>query len=135
MRRFVSIAAIVLLALAPGCASMCDSSFDCDYHAFGGMRDRIDRKDGRVGSIFDPASALPSVVTPQEVLAPDGQAANTDNPDAKNSQDGSGDSDDDANLRDRLLDELDKLDELPAIPGGPDADQPLDAVDDRSPEV
>ena len=52
--------AVLLLGLPSlGCA-MCDGAFDCDYAAFGGVHDRIDRRNGRVGSLFDPAAALES---------------------------------------------------------------------------
>jgi hypothetical protein len=47
---------ISLIAACIGCA-MCDSGLDRNYAAYGGVRDRMDRVDGRVGSILGPAAA------------------------------------------------------------------------------
>ena len=38
-----------------GCA-MCDSSQDCKYAAYGGVVERLDMVNGRVNSVFNPAS-------------------------------------------------------------------------------
>jgi len=110
-----------MLTLATGCASMCDSSFDCDYHAFGGMRDRHDRSNGRVGSIFDPAAAQPSIVPPQESLpyVQDRINISGDEDDADENSDDSSDGED---LKDSLLDELEEMDDLPDLPGS-DSDE------------
>lgn len=105
-----------LFTLATGCASMCDSRFDCDYHAFGGMRDRHDRTNGRVGSILDPASALPSIVPPQEPLPYVEDRLNLSD-DETSDDDTDDDSSDGEGLKDRLLDELDEMDDLPDLPG------------------
>ena len=114
-----------LLMLATGCASMCDSQFDNDFHAFGGMRDRHDRTNGRVGSIFDPASAQPSIVPPLQPLADVEDRPNLSDDDEDDS--GEGDTDDDSSeggdLKDRLLDELDELDDLPDLPGEDGSDE------------
>ena len=109
-------AMILTCALFTGCASMCDSSFDCDFHAFGGIRDRIDRRHGRVGSVFDPASAQPAVVPPAPTLAVD-KAEAEDGEEAVDGESGNQDteSDDVQELRKRLLDELDGMDDLPEI--------------------
>lgn len=111
------VASFVLLILCSGCASMCDSSFDCDFHAFGGLRDRVDRTHGRVGSIFDPAEALAAPVSPMPVPA---QVMDSD--DDVNAQDAAGeelDSEESTELRERLLDALDDAEDLPDIPESP----------------
>ncbi len=104
-----------LLTLATGCASMCDSSHDCDFHAFGGMRDRHDRVNGRVGSIFDPASAQPSIVPPQEELPYVRDRLDINGDDEEEGGDES-DDDDGGDLEKRLIDELEGLDDLPDLP-------------------
>ena len=123
MRGFVVLAVIVvMLALFSGCASMCDSSYDCDFHAFGGMRERMDRKNGRVSSIFDPAAARPSVVPSPQTLDNDPMGSDELMGANASQSDDAGESGD-SELRDRLLDELDKLDDLPIIPdSGDDAE-------------
>ena len=107
----------LLFAMSVGCVSWCDGSFDCDYHAFGGMRDRHDRVNGRVGSLFDPAASLDAVLTVQEPLPlldespADGQSEssgiNTD-PDTGEVED--------SGLTEELLDELRQMRELPNVP-------------------
>lgn len=47
---------ISITAACVGCA-MCDSGLDRNYAAYGGVRDRVDRVDGRVGSILGPADS------------------------------------------------------------------------------
>jgi len=110
----------VLVASLAGCASMCDSSLDCDFHAFGGMRDRQDRVHGRVASLFDPAAALASTVPPMEGLPRFGD----DGLDSPETGDGSVD---DSGLTDELLNELDKYDELPEVPGVNGSNSPTPA--------
>jgi|GEM_PF-4220950 len=53
-----------------GCGSMCMSTQDCEFHAFGGLRDRQDRVNGRVASLFDPAIASPGYVPEEAPLPP-----------------------------------------------------------------
>lgn len=113
MRNLTILTICGLLTFVSGCASMCDSSFDCDFHAFGGMRDRIDRKNGRVGSIFDPASAQPSVVPAVDPLLD--SDVSTDNEPALPSKTDKDDTED-SELKRRLLDALDGKDPLPTIP-------------------
>lgn len=106
---FVAGIAAVVMSMT-GCASMCDSSLDCDYHAFGGMRDRQDRAHGRVASLFDPAAALESVVPPVNGLP---RSPDDDGFDTPDTGDGTVD---DSGLTDELLKELDKYDQLPDVP-------------------
>lgn len=117
-----------------GCGSMCQSTYDCDFHAFGGMRDRHDRANGRVASLLEPAAALPSQV-PEEAPLPledrlVGDQEVGSGVDSSGSEDGSlGESE----FRNRLLDELDKLEELPSDTGdstGNDSD-----ADDKSDDI
>lgn len=96
-----------------GCGSMCNTTPDCEFHAYGGMRDRHDRVNGRVGSLFAPAAADPSIVPPEEFLPP----LDVDSPDDPDdvppgSDDGSVEE---SELGKKLIDELDKLDDLPEV--------------------
>lgn len=116
MRGSLAVSILVLLAISGGCASMCDSSYDCDFHAFGGMRDRIDRKNGRVGSVFDPAAALPGERPTGTLLPPMTSPADSDDSSAVSDED---DSEEESELK-PLLDKLDELDDLPTI--GDDTD-------------
>lgn len=54
--RLSRVVGLALVLLSSGCA-LCDSPYDYDFAAFGGVRDRYDRRNGRVGSILDPADA------------------------------------------------------------------------------
>ena len=105
---------IVLAMLLSGCASMCDDSHDCDFHAYGGMRDRQDRVCGRVASVFDPAAANPSTAPVLEPLPPD----LTSDEDLEDSDDGAADGDiEDSGLSDEIIDDLkNKTEELPEVP-------------------
>lgn len=47
---------LTVVLMSSGCA-LCDSPYDYDFAAFGGVRDRYDRQHGRVSSILDPADA------------------------------------------------------------------------------
>ena len=119
MQVAIKILFVTLLCLMNfGCGSMCQSTYDCDFHAFGGMRDRQDRVNGRVGSILEPAAALPGQV-PEEVPLPPEERLNSDDEvgsgvDSSDSEDGSLNE---SEFRNRLLDELDKLEELPSDVG------------------
>ncbi len=100
---------------------MCDSSYDCDFHAFGGLRDRQDRAHRRVSSIFDPATASASIVPPTNSET-DGSLIEetTTDPNLESGADpNSRGSEDARELRNRLLDELEKMDDLPTIPKQP----------------
>lgn len=109
--------AVALTAMTLGCASVCDSSLDCDFHAFGGVRDRHDRVNGRVESIFDPAPALAAVAPVEKPLPP---ADSTNGDDGDLSGDGSVE---DSGLEDALLDELEAMEKLPKVPSAADPDQ------------
>lgn len=115
---------LALLLLLPGCASMCDSRYDADFHAFGGMRDRIDRTDGRVGSVFDPADAQ-SAVVPPELTSPPSSPHELPIPDSTGETDSSEESQE---LRRRLLDQLDRIDQLPTIPNDASPSSSNDAI-------
>ena len=64
---------IVLASLLP--AGGCRLCADCDeqaYAAYGGVWQRLEREDGRVGSVFDPAGGkVPRLVERDEPLEPD----------------------------------------------------------------
>ena len=64
---------IVLASLLP--AGGCQLCADCDeqaYAAYGGVWQRLEREDGRVGSVFDPAGGkVPRLVDRDEPLEPD----------------------------------------------------------------
>lgn len=99
-----------LVTMCMGCA-MCESSLDNDFHAYGGMRDRIDRVHGRVGSIFDPASAQPSAPYEEPALPPIDDRRGS----------GAGGRPEDGTVEDSgitqdLLDGLKKFGELPPVP-------------------
>ena len=100
---------VLVIATSLGCASMCDSSMDCQYNAYGGVRDRVDRVNGRVASRFDPATSLEPVLVTEEPLplAPD----ISDTGDGKPSED-----EGKSNLTDELIRKLDQLESLPKIP-------------------
>ena len=109
-----AVAVVVLLASLAvcGCASMCDSSYDCDYHAFGGMRDRVDRTHGRVGSVFDPAQAAPSILPKADKAASAEEA-----PTASEKGQLAPNLDEDSEDVQKLLDALDEMkSKLPVIP-------------------
>lgn len=48
---------LTFLVLSNGCA-ICCAPFDADYNCYGGIWDRADRANGRVGSRFQPAESL-----------------------------------------------------------------------------
>ncbi len=54
MRCLLSWCGCLTLLMCCGFA-MCANSHDCDYAAYGGLRQRTDMVHGRVGSVFDPA--------------------------------------------------------------------------------
>jgi hypothetical protein len=54
MRYLLSWCGCLSLLVSGGCA-MCAHPYDCWYAAYGGLRQRTDMADGRVGSVFDPA--------------------------------------------------------------------------------
>ena len=117
MTGYLNMILIVLVTLVTGCATMCDDSHDCDFHAYGGMRDRQDRVHGRVASLFDPAAATPSLVPLMEPLPPDPSAS-----EEEAAEDGPADGEvDDSGLTEELFDDLkertDELPEVPAVPG------------------
>ncbi|MFO0915624.1 MAG: hypothetical protein U0795_21855 [Pirellulales bacterium] len=58
MGQAVSLTIVMMssVLMTSGCA-LCDSPYDYDFAAFGGVRERYDRQHGRVGSILDPADA------------------------------------------------------------------------------
>lgn len=110
---------VILLAISAsiGCVSMCDSSLDCQYNAYGGVRDRIDRTNGRVASIFDPAAAAVAPPVVEEPLPDmpdrfDSDSDESNSPDAGEREEGEG-------LTEDLLKEL--RTDLPEVPN-PDAD-------------
>lgn len=84
MQRFAYLLALIPLSLCVGCASMCDSSMDAQYHAYGGLYDRVDRVNGRVGSQFDPAETVapaevedfdPAAPLPEVTAPPEGDVS------------------------------------------------------------
>ncbi len=54
MKRLMSLLAISLISTNVGCA-LCSSCDDYSYGAFGGLWERTDMVNGRVGSAFSPA--------------------------------------------------------------------------------
>lgn len=110
----------ILVSASAGCASMCDGSLDCDYHAFGGVRDRFDRVSGRVGSVFAPAAAMAPPVYREEPLPELPQQADGG---SREADPGTGEVED-SGLTEELLNELNTLDELPEVqPGEADLDE------------
>lgn len=99
---------ISLLLLATGCGSMCITTQDANFHAYGGVRDRQDLVNGRVASLLDPAAALPGVPVIEEPLPPEEKSE-----DDKQAEDASMDDMLKSDFRNNLLDELEKLDKLP----------------------
>ena len=100
-----------LLFMASGCGSMCVSTQDANFHAYGGVRNRSDLVNGRVASLFDAASALPGVPVVEEPLPPDESQRSTDDDDSDDEE--SMDMTE-SDFRNNLLDELEKLDALPS---------------------
>lgn len=68
MTRFAAILVTVLLGSASGCRLCCDSE-DIAYPAYGGVWERIERNQGRVGSLYDPAGARASNLTDRNAPA------------------------------------------------------------------
>lgn len=102
-----------------GCGSMCASTPDCEFHAYGGLRDRQDRVNGRVASLFDPAIASPGYV-PEEAPLPPAEPEQTDDRD----EEATGDDDADTEKEPwekELQKELDEMklptDEIPDAKG------------------
>ena len=126
MSQALKLIALLVTSMLVGCASMCDSTFDCHYHAFGGMRDRQDRVNGRVGSLFDPAPALPPIASVDAPL-PFLDSLDEDGTGEGDGTEDTGDgSVEDSGLADDLIQELDdSLDALPQVPS-------LDSDDDSS---
>lgn len=112
MRHACSLAIATLFVFSAGCASMCDSSLDCDFHAFGGMRDRHDRVNGRVASLFEPAAALESDASMLGAAPYDPDSDGFTN-DSNGPVDGSVE---DSGLTDELMNRLKEFDDLPEVP-------------------
>ena len=78
MRRLLSWCASLTLLVTGGCA-VCAHPYDCDYAAYGGLRQRTDMSQGRVASVFDPASEIsyetPAEQSPPASPRPDSEAA------------------------------------------------------------
>ena len=115
MRSIQLLLLLVCVVAHVGCVAMCQNSYDCYYGAYGGVRDRIDRVHGRVGSIFDPAASLDEVIRrPEEPLMapprPETPAEEADDVDFD-------DDLDDEQLRQDVLDKLRDLNDLPGIEG------------------
>lgn len=111
-----------LLLVASGCGSMCVSTQDANFHAYGGVRNRQDLVNGRVASLYDPAAALPGDPVVEKPLPPEDESPSSDDSDDEESMDDLMESD----FRNNLLEELEKLDELPdgldnSAPDGNDA--------------
>ena len=121
--RYACQSVIFLLIIASvGCA-LCGESFDDHYAAYGGLHDRLDRVDGRVGSVFAPASAtaLDMLLSESEENATLGDSPTAESvvPDVETETDGVGppETDTDADLSDDLQDALRDLQEsLPDTP-------------------
>lgn len=107
----------LLFSMSVGCASLCDSSLDCEYHAFGGMRDRRDRVNGRVGSLFDPTASRAADVTVLEPLplVDESQTDAQSDSSGTNADPDTGEVED-SGLTEELLDELRQMRELPNVP-------------------
>ena len=123
MRDAIKILTTAFVSMCVGCA-MCESSMDGDFHAYGGSRDRIDRVNGRVGSLFDPAAAVEAVPFVEQTLPPVDTPAGTDGATTRR-DDGSVE---DSGVTEDLLEDLKQFGELPPVPGvesdsgGDDAD-------------
>ena len=121
MNGQMKILAGLIVAVFSGCASMCDSRLDCDYHAYGGLRERQDRVNGRVDSIFDPAPSTLAATTESSVpeLEP------TPAPESE-TETGDGVVED-SGLADELIEGLeDSMQNLPNVPSDGNADFELD---------
>lgn len=111
-----------------GCGSMCVSAPDCEFHAFGGLRDRQDRVNGRVASLFDPAIASPGYIPEEAPLPPE-------DPDEVDDSSDDSAEEEDPNAEEEpwqkdLREELDKLkfpDEVPDAKGGGSGSRDLDS--------
>ena len=101
---------VCIVLMGSGCGAVCKNT-DCNFHAYGGIRDRIDRVHGRVGSAFDPAESLAAPARPIDDLPPlEDESSETDGTDAGKVEDG---NIEDSELRDELLDKIRGLDPLP----------------------
>ena len=109
MSQTCYLAIVLMMVTSLGCA-MCDSSLDDQYSAYGGVRDRVDRVNGRVASLFDPAASLDAVVAGDQPL--EAEAA----PDTGEKDDASSNGGVGSTLTDDLLKELEKMEPLPELP-------------------
>ena len=70
-----------------GCA-MCASPYDCQYVAYGGVRERTDMVHGRVASVYAPAADINhAVYVPAEEYVPPGKDAGQSTADADDGSD------------------------------------------------
>ena len=74
MKTFSTLLVSAALLASIGCA-MCDSPHICKYGSYGGVIERLDPVNGRLGSILDPAESINhSVATPEaSVVISDGE--------------------------------------------------------------
>lgn len=117
MSQALKLIAVLATSMLVGCASMCDSTYDCHYHAFGGMRERQDRVNGRVASLFDPAPALPSIASADTPLPFLDNLEDERNGEGEGSEETGDGSVEDSGLADDLIQGLDdSLEDLPQVP-------------------
>ena len=109
MSQTCYLAIVLMMVTSLGCA-MCDSSLDDQYSAYGGVRDRTDRINGRVASLFDPAASLDAVAAVNQPLEAEAET-DSDVKDESSSNGGVG-----STLTEDLLKELEKMEPLPELP-------------------
>ena len=72
VKRLLLMAMALLTIAGSGCA-VCSNTYDCYYPAYGGIRPRGNMTHGRVGSVFNDASAHAGAATgPEAALGPSG---------------------------------------------------------------
>jgi len=128
MRQLLAVCGCLTLLGCWGC-SMCASPYDCQYAAYGGLRERTDMVHGRVGSVFDPAPEINHAAatrqSPQPTPAdePDGVLGPADGPDGAPGPADDVRGDTDTHPPDELPSPADAV---PPIrpPGTPDSDLP-----------
>ena len=73
MKRLMSLLAICLISTNVGCA-LCSNCDDYSYGAFGGLWERTDPVNGRVGSAFTPVGFSTLELEPAQTGQPEAEA-------------------------------------------------------------